>query len=205
MRRRASSLFGTAARSGVAAVAALVLVAPAAAVESTIRPGVGMGKIKIGMTPPQVKRLLGPGFLVNARDAGYVEFGWNFSSWAVGFKANHVVLVSTTLHSQRTTSGIGPGSKWPRLVRAYPHGLCTFEQAGGLYELEYLVPHKGGTQTVYRLQSRYNRHLARITDYHVIEVRVRTPYERLPEFAPGWRDQCAPDWRTAAIPSLRQR
>jgi hypothetical protein len=57
----------------------------------------------------------------------------------------------------------------------------------------------------HRLQGSYDHAASKFVDYHVIEVRVRTPYERLPEFAPDWRDQCAPDWRTANIPTLKPR
>ncbi len=92
----------------VVAVAGAI-VATASATESTIYPGVGIGKVRLGMTQSQVKKALGSGFIISGRatvgGAQYVELAWNFSSWAVDlvkvggtFKA---VQVATTLRAQR--------------------------------------------------------------------------------------------------------
>jgi hypothetical protein len=194
-------------RAGVgvlAVVAGLALAAGAFGTESTIYPGVGIGKVKLGMTLAQVKHSLGHDYLVNSRDNGYLELGWNFASWTVGFKKSHVVLVSTTLRAQRTPAGAGPGALWLRVVRAYPGGRCTFKFVNYFWRVEYLVPHRGGTQTLFVFRDVFDRAKGKLTGYSVLEVSVRTPYERLPEFTPGWRDQCATGWATTAVPRLKQ-
>ena len=194
-------------RAGVgvfAIVAGLALATSASANESTIYPGVGIGKVKLGMTVAQVKHSLGRGYLVNSRDNGYLELGWNFGSWTVGFESNRVVLVSTTIRAQRTKAGAGPGALWLRVLHAYPGGRCTFKLVNYFWRVEYLVPHRGGTQTLFVFRDVFNRAKGKLTGYSVLEVSVRTPYERLPEFAPGWRDQCATGWATTAVPRLKQ-
>jgi hypothetical protein len=44
-----------------------------------------------------------------------------------------------------------------------------------------------------------------VTGHEALEVSVRTQYERLPEYAPGWRDQCGDAWAQAKVPHLRQK
>jgi len=194
-------------RAGVgvfAIVAGLALATSASATESTIYPGVGIGRVKLGMTVAQVKHSLGRDYVVNTRDNGYLELGWNFGSSTVGFKSSRAVLVSTTVYAQRTAAGAGPGALWLRVVHAYPGGRCTFNYVNYFWRVEYLVPHRGGTQTLFAFREVYNRVKAKLTGYSVLEVSVRTPYERLPEFAPGWRDQCATGWANTAVPRLKQ-
>lgn len=180
-------------------VAACALVPSASAIESTIDPGVGVGKVKLGMTRAQVVRALGKDYIVNNRTASSVELAWNFASWAVTLIGNRAVQIAVTAPSQKTPSGAGPGSTWRQLVRAYPHGVCTTAPYSLLGVVEYLVPHKGGTQTIYLLP--FRRSVA-AGPWRVSEVRVRTPFKRLPEFGPGWQggQGCRKDWRTADSP-----
>lgn len=192
-------------RSSLAALLVAAAIArPASAAESTINPGVGIGKVKLGMTRAQVTRLLGGDYLVNKRGDGYLELGWDLGSWTVGFEKSRVVLVSTTLRAQRTAAGAGPGAAWLRVVRAYPGGRCTFNFVNYFWRPEYLVPHRGGTQTLFVFRDVFDEKLNDVTGFRAIEVTVRTPYERLPEFAPDWRDQCAPGWASTEVPRLNQ-
>jgi hypothetical protein len=216
MRRGACLVFGKGARYGVAAGAALIVASAASATESTIYPGVGIGNVKLGMTPAQAEAKLGKDFLVNERasvgNAQYLDLGWRFSSWTVSFvkqgRTFRAVRVTTTLRNQKTSKGIGPGTLWPAVVRAYPHGVCTFGVSAmglpsrnkiGSY-LEYLVPHEGGTQTIYVLQPTFDEGTQRITNYRVLEVHVRTPFVQLPEFAPDSPFRCAPGWQKTKLP-----
>jgi len=179
-------------RAGIASVVlavALTAVGVASATESTIFPGVGIGKVKLGMTQAQVERVLGKHFLVDERSANYRELGWNFGTWTVSFVGNHVVQAATTLASQKTSKGVGPGTLWRMLVRAYPHGLCTYEtQPHGTASTniaEYLVAHKGGTQTIYLVHP-VMPHFGSNQPWRwlVFEVHVRVRFKPLPEFAP---------------------
>ena len=78
-----------------AAIAGTVATA-ASAIELTIHPGVGIGKVKLGMTQAQVQRVLGRDSFVNAREGTYTELAWDFASWTVGFKGRRAVQVSTS-------------------------------------------------------------------------------------------------------------
>jgi len=186
-------------RLGVVFVAALALAAPASGTESTIYPGVGIGKVKLGMTKAQVERALGKPDLVNAREGAYTEYAWAFATWTVGFIHGRAVQVATTLASQRTPDRVGPGSTWQQLARAYPRGICTQNNStttGGLVEL--LVPHKGGTQTIYYV--RQAKGFGNDNAWHVAEVHVRTSWMPLPEFQTTWNSHCSSDWQTSAHP-----
>jgi hypothetical protein len=118
---------------GVAVLAAAgvlgALTGSAGATESTIIRGVGIGKVRMGMTRGQVERLLGRDSLVDARSslagASYVELGWNFSTFSVGFLGGRVMQVETTLRGEKTAQGIGVGSLFSAVVRAYPQAICT--------------------------------------------------------------------------------
>ena len=116
---------------GVAAVSAAVVATSAMGLEVTVTPS-GIGKVRVGMTRSQVQRLLGRDALLDQRTnvAGksYAEYGWDFGSWSVGFlqrgRTLRVAQVSTTLRAQRTTKGIGVGSSFKAVARAYPQAVC---------------------------------------------------------------------------------
>src|SRR5207247_6477745 len=102
-----------------------LVVGGASATEASVGPGVAIGKLRLGMTRAQVAKSLGPYSTVDERSrvAGspYLEVGWNFGTWTVGFLRGQVVFVGTTLRAQRTPSGIGQGSTAEQVLRAYPH------------------------------------------------------------------------------------
>jgi hypothetical protein len=99
-------------RALVAMALALALVPSAAAVESTIYPGVGIGKVKLGMAKAQVVHVLGHEYIVNGRSSNSVELAWNFASWSVTFVGNRAAQVAVSVSSQKTAAGVGPGSSW---------------------------------------------------------------------------------------------
>jgi hypothetical protein len=193
-------------RAVAAVVLGLVFVPGASAVESTIYPGVGIGKIKLGMTKAQVERILGGDGLVDERGsvAGhlYLQLGWNFDSWSVGFLLDRgryrAVRVGTTVFAERTPQGAGTATPWLKLVKAHPHGICTFRYTPP-YGLEYLVPSKGSTQLLFRLHGvppdRFYIHT-----YVVEEVIVRTRYTTWPEFAPDYEHRCLDGWESTKLP-----
>lgn len=114
-------------------VVAAVVVPPSFAIETTLMPGVGIGKVKLGMTLAQVKKALGPPQTVNKRAQlpgrhGYIEYGWDFSTLWVGFVNTkgvlHAVLVGTDLRSQGTLKGVGIGTVRETLRRKLPVVAC---------------------------------------------------------------------------------
>jgi hypothetical protein len=113
-----------------ACVVALVLVfaGPASAVEVTIVPNVSIGKVKLGMTFGQVKKVMGPPQVVNARKQlsrgrGFIEYGWDFSTLWVGFVNTkgvlRAVLIGTGLVGEKTKEGIGVGVSLEKLRASY--------------------------------------------------------------------------------------
>jgi hypothetical protein len=114
----------------VALVCGALALVLAHAASATIYPGVGIGKVTLGMTRAQVERALGKDSLVNSRaiigGTQYVELAWDFASWTVAFARTGSVLsavqVGTTLRTQRTAAHVGTGTLWRALVRAHPHG-----------------------------------------------------------------------------------
>jgi hypothetical protein len=147
-------------------LAVAVLAAPASAAESTIMPGVGIGKVKLGMTQAQVEKVLGKDHLVNERatvgGAAYRELAWNFSTWSVGFlrqaKTWRVVQVETTLSPQRTLAGIGVTSPFTQVVEKYPQVLCggiysTFASAYDRFgEMALILVNKGPVYTAFAVK-----------------------------------------------------
>src|SRR5580765_3963970 len=107
-------------------VIAGVVTSGASALEETINPGVGIGKVKLGMTKAQVVRALGKDYVVNESGASFTELGWNFSSWSVRLRGGRAVEVGTLLQSQKTTKRVGPGTFWLKLVKAYAGGARTY-------------------------------------------------------------------------------
>ena len=182
----------------------------ASALEETIYPGVGIGKVKLGMTAAQVKKRLGADYLLNGSETiggkRYVDYAWDYARWVVTFgqegRSLRVVQVATNVHGQRTAKGVGFGSVWQRLVRAYPGGRCGWGNHYSPYGdyLEYLVASKGGTQTLFSLEMVFGGVPKRIVDYSVVEVRVRSPFEPLDEFGAKRQYRCSDDWRTTDTP-----
>jgi hypothetical protein len=118
--------------SALLALAAAIVTAPASATESTIYPGVGIGKVRLGMTQAQVVRALGKDYVVNSTatvgGAAYRELAWNFASWSVGFlragSTWRVVQVETTVRPQRTATNVGVGSPFIQVVQKEPAVFC---------------------------------------------------------------------------------
>jgi len=108
------------------------LAARAAAIELTITPGVGIGKVKLGMTKAQVERVLGRDRIVNAREGAYTELAWNYATFTVGFVRGRAVQISTSLANQLTKKKMGVGTTWLQLMRAYPGGQCTWNSPSGV-------------------------------------------------------------------------
>lgn len=170
-------------RSVVLALAACgVAVASPASGSSTrsvpIRLGVGIGPINLGMTEAQVRRSLGrpEGVLERrrVRRQPYVELGWNYGNWNVGFigrpGARRVVLVGTALTRHRTPQGVGVGSTESVLARRH-RGLrerfC--ENPHGLNRRQLFL--RGSTETVFVMGGRRQESGSYVSEIDSVEIR----------------------------------
>jgi hypothetical protein len=186
--------------SAVAAVAIAVAGSAAGANQrdALVRPGISIGKVRLGMTFAQVRSGLGRPMFVNRRvrlDFGrvYVEYAWAYSEWLVGFQSEggvlRVVRISTTSRKERTRDGIGVGTRVRAIVRRYPNAQCRTHSAtiGGTW---ILIRHQRGRLTTFKI--------APLSDkppypQGAVEVVVKEPVR---EFGVGRIGTCPPDWRT---------
>jgi hypothetical protein len=128
--------------------------------DQLIRMHEGIGKVRLGMTIPQVRRALGGRHQIVyqrndlGRNGRYVELGWERPGrtwsepivWRVGFRSRvgflsrtrrgtfRVVRVITNARSQRTPEGIGVGSRPRQIAKAYREATCDFRWG---------IPHPG--------------------------------------------------------------
>ena len=200
----------------MAAVAALLAcgaadVAPAAPeTDMVIRLGAAIGKIELGMTPPQVRRAFGrPHVTVYRRaDFGargrYLELGWELPGrnswepvlWQVGFRSTsrraplRVTRIATTARRERTPQRIGIGSRLRDVVRAYPSARCVTR----FFQMPHphtwvVVPGRGGMTAFQVVESRPASSVP--TPFFVNTVMVQRQW-----FSTGaGHDECPPNWR----------
>ena len=151
-------------------------------------PGIGIGKVKIGMSASQVTKVLGSDRAVVGHDtyrgARYVEYGWGtFSPWTVTFRRRgatlHAVQVGYSLRAQQTPRKVGVGSTLQQVARAYPHAVC------GYYAL--LIASANGSQTVFKFDPNNPHPTGKPAPldhaFWVVQVFVREPFKPQPEFA----------------------
>ena len=92
-----------------------------------IRPGVGIGKVRLGMTVPQLRAAMGRPLAVLPQEARFgrqaVEWQYGYGSYIVRLEgrrnALRVVGVSTTILKERTREGFGVGTLESRVERAF--------------------------------------------------------------------------------------
>jgi hypothetical protein len=99
---------------------------PAHGANELIRPGVGIGKIQLGMTAAQVRRAMGRPLAATSRQE---SFGRRVTEWQFGLAAYVVVLagrstqrvtsVTTSIRRERTSEGFGVGTAEARLVARF--------------------------------------------------------------------------------------
>lgn len=208
VRRLAAAAAGT-------LVSALVI-ASASAMESTIVPGRGIGKVRVGMTRAQVEAVLGKDAIVNVRTTvaktTYLELGWNFSTFSVGFlqqgRTYRVAQVETTLRGERTAKRIGVGSSFTTVAHAYPEAICgsyftsmgsspyAGVGPGGRHAAAALVVAKERKHLAFLLQpATPHQYFGRWVVYGVI---VRASIPGAVDFPP--RSRCRPGWQERGTP-----
>jgi hypothetical protein len=136
---------------------------------AVVRHGESIGKLRLGMTIPQVRRAIGgPGILVKSerRGKGYVyrELGWNLGWWTVGFMRPPggdytAVRIGTVSRAQRTRERLGVDSTVlqisGRLRRSFCRDVYPLEPPDGrVLHGECIYRRPTGRQTAFVL-SRY--------------------------------------------------
>ena len=187
------------------AAAALGVPSAGAAPETTtlIVPGRSIGKIRLGMTFAQVTAVLGRPNVVNQTRrtvfGRYVEYDWAWGRWIVGFTGRgtelRVSLVGTSIRRERTREGVGAGTSYDALLRAYrPRGLrCGIaDRVGGILDTPVCRLGDPGTgQTWFPLRKRCTtRHHPSFPScakanvrVEVFEVLIRNGRAPAPEYA----------------------
>lgn len=95
--------------------------------DALIRPGVGIAKLRLGMTSAQVRAAMGRPLAVLPRQGSFgreaVEWQYGYGTYTVRLEgrrnALRVVAMATTARSERTRQGFGVGTLESRLERAY--------------------------------------------------------------------------------------
>jgi hypothetical protein len=115
------------------AVAALAVAGAASAadaphVQRAIVPGQAIGKVRLGMSLAQVRKVLGRPEAVISRRKGVfgrerVEYSWNFTEWRIMFEVgrgqSEAVSIRSSIRNEKTKEGIGVGTLQQRLERTY--------------------------------------------------------------------------------------
>ena len=184
----------------LAAVAALCAGAATASpsADTRVTPGVGIGKLRVGMTLAQVRRILGPPHAVSARrrigfGVRYVEYQWNLAAWTAGFQGRagklRAVKVATTLGRERTRAGLGVNSRIRDVLRVYPRATCSAAPGlNGTSDLAMWVTilSRNGVRTIFAADDYGGPRRGRI-----VEVMVQQPVagvaERRVHCSAGWR------------------
>jgi hypothetical protein len=128
--------------------------------DALIRPGVGIGKIRMEMRFAAVRRVLGkPTAVADRRRLGfgneYVEYTWGVSpNWRVGVIGRPgkqlVIMVATTLPREKTRTGVGVGSTYTAVQRRLGARCRKNEKPGALaFDGVCFTGQRGRTQTVF--------------------------------------------------------
>jgi hypothetical protein len=175
--------------AGVAIVLALLAASPTAAGPKSdllVRHGQGIGKLRLGMTLPQVKAVLGAPRAQNKREKRprghtYVELDWDYGWWTVGFLRSpgggfRAVSIGTVQRSQRTPEGLGVGSRKEQLAGRLDGLRCWHvEPPGRAYKVptdECVYGERAGRNTAFIL----DKPGGWVNPYKgVVQVEVRAP------------------------------
>lgn len=160
-----------------------------------IRPGVGIGKVKLGMSLKQVRAAWGKPQAVTVQREGrarLTELQYDFAAYFVTLIGSpgreRVIRVGTTLAKERMANGLGVGSFERRLQRAlggrlHCDRLDTFNQPRNPYPLiqtnrrECSLGERGSPQTVFVSKMRVPSFLPEdwSRTAYVFEVVIRAP------------------------------
>jgi hypothetical protein len=97
--------------------AALAALCFAGAAGATIKPGRGMSRVELGMTPAQVQAKLG-------RPVTKGGFKWFYARVTVTFRNRRVVELMTTRSTERLANGLGVDSSEAEVRATFPRITC---------------------------------------------------------------------------------
>ncbi len=147
-----------------------------------IRPGVGIGKVRLGMTRAEVRRALGPHMAVNKRERRfgltYLELAYDYSAYTVGFFGPpaklRVVSVATSLRRERTREGLGPGTSLGALRRMLRGERCRLVRAAqaAMFRTECVLHAPSGARTTFVAGRDCSSYVHRCKRWVVFEVAV---------------------------------
>lgn len=184
----------------IAAVASILAAGSASAApqrDALIRPGVGIGKVRLGMTLAQVRAALGPHTLVNRRQrlgfgSQYLELDWDNGQWLVGLIGRpgrmRVVRIATLKRTERTARGVGIGTRLQQVRRVFPNARClTYSRS----RME--IRHRDGSKTRFFIETDWSRYLsAPFLVYDIsVDARNAPPLEAESRSVP-----CPAEWFT---------
>jgi hypothetical protein len=178
-------------RAGVAAAVIVfaMLAAGASAAPGDgdrIRHGAGIGKLRLGMTYAEVRKILGGPQTIDRREQlsggrRYLEFSWDFGWWTVGFMGRpnrmRVVSIQTLSRRERTVEGLGVGSRermLRRTLRVRCQAVAERSRPDWSFEFRCAYGSHRGRETVFLLDFVQGRpHRRPFKRYQVVAVRVQ--------------------------------
>jgi hypothetical protein len=167
--------------------------------DALVRPGLAVGKVRLGMSFAEVRRAVGRPQLVNRQlrvgfGRTYVEYAWDYGELTVGFFSQRGRLraarISTTSPRERTGTGLRLGSRPRDIARRYSNATCRYKYPPGVEWVT--VEHPSGRQTLFVIELDGIGPVRR----RVNEIVVKEPF---PEYwsPPSRFDHACPrDWRT---------
>jgi hypothetical protein len=151
-----------------------------------IRHGAGIGKLRLGMTYAEVRKILGGPQTVDRREQlsggrRYLEFSWDFGWWTVGFMGRpnrmRVVSIQTLSRRERTVEGLGVGSlerMLRRTLRVRCQAVAERSRPDWSFEFRCAYGSHRGRETVFLLDFVQGRpHRRPFKRYQVVAVRVQ--------------------------------
>jgi hypothetical protein len=111
-----------------------------------IRPGQGIGKVRLGMTEAELRSAMGRPRSVIPRSGAFglrtLEYEYGYAAYVVRLFGRtgrlRVVRVSTTLASERTPARVGVGSREATLLRTYRRLRCERLRTGSIAGVVYV-------------------------------------------------------------------
>jgi hypothetical protein len=153
--------------------------------DDRVRHGLGIGRVTLGMTYAEVRKILGGPQTVDKQERlrdgrRYIEFSWDFGWWTVGFMGRpgklRVASIQTLNRDERTVEGLGVGSlerSVRRTLRVRCLAVAARNRPDWSFEARCAYPSHRGRETVFLLDFVQGvPHRRQFKKYRVVAVRV---------------------------------